>query len=231
MITRKKLRKWHIYLGWMVAIPMLFWIVSGILMVWKPIDEVRGRDLLRPEAPVRMSAPPVTPVVAGVPLSGLKLESRASGPRWVVGLDDGHSRLADPATGQWLPPLSARDAAAEVEARYAGKSRIASVSATDADNPPLELRRPQATWAVSMADGTRFFVDRNNGAIIATRTPFWRVYDFMWGLHIMDSQTREEPHNPLTLGFGFISLGMLILGLILLPLAIPPRRGRKSAED
>ena len=60
MRARHTLRRWHIWLGWLVGIPMLFWTVSGVLMVWKPIEEVRGTDLLRDPPPVRLTTPPVS---------------------------------------------------------------------------------------------------------------------------------------------------------------------------
>ena len=61
MIDRRRLRRWHIWLGWIIAIPMLFWTVSGVVMVWKPIGEVRGEKLLDPAQPsvslARLSRP------------------------------------------------------------------------------------------------------------------------------------------------------------------------------
>ena len=47
-----------------------------------------------------------------------------------------------------------------------------------------------------MSDGAHFYVDATSGQIVATRTRWWRFYDLMWGLHIMDPQTREDTHNP-----------------------------------
>src|SRR5918994_7665373 len=112
--VRSRLRRWHIWLGWIVGLPFLVWTVSGLVMVWKPIEEVRGEDLLAEPAPMRFSAPVVPPAVAGLPLQTLSLEQRASGPRWVVKLHDGSTRLADPGSGALLPALSAADAAREV---------------------------------------------------------------------------------------------------------------------
>ena len=40
--VRSRLRRWHVWLGWLVGLPMLFWTVSGLVMVAKPIEEVRG---------------------------------------------------------------------------------------------------------------------------------------------------------------------------------------------
>ena len=75
-----------------------------------------------------------------------------------------------------------------------------------------------------MDDGTHFYVDAGSGQIVATRTRFWRFYDLMWGLHIMDPQTREDTHNPFVIAFGVIALAMSILGVILLPKALKKRR-------
>ena len=224
--VRSRLRRWHVWLGWIVGIPILLWVVSGLIMVARPIEEVRGTDLLREPAPMRLAGPVVAPRLGGLQVSKLELEPRAAGPRWVVTLADGTSRLADPASGNLLPALSAADALREVSALYIGKAKVADVARTDPKRPPLELRREIATWRVAMDDDTHFYVDAATGAIVARRTGWWRFYDFMWGIHIMDITTREDAHNPLTIGFGLAALVMAIIALVQLPLTI--RRRRKS---
>ena len=226
--VRSRLRRWHVWLGWVVGLPILFWVVSGLAMVAKPIEEVRGEHLLAEPAPVRMALPPVPPAVGGVPLKSLKLEQRAAGPRWVIAMERGPTRLADPNSGALLPPLSAADAVREVTARYTGTAKVQSATRTDPDKPPLELRRPVAAWRVAMDDGTNFYVDANSGEVIARRTSWWRFYDWMWGLHIMDLKTREDAHNPLTIGFGIAALTMALLALVLLPLSTRWKRRRKQ---
>src|SRR4029079_1221398 len=157
MIDRRRLRRWHIWLGWIIAIPMLFWTVSGVVMVWKPIEEVRGEKLLDPAQPMRFTGPVVTPALAGVPLKSVSLQQRADGPRWAIVLADGKTRLGDPLRGTLLPALNAADAAREIMSRYRGKAAIASVTRTGADNPPPDLRRPIPAWQVAISDGTRFY--------------------------------------------------------------------------
>lgn len=227
---RSRLRRWHIWLGWIVGIPMLLWTLTGVVMVWKPIEEVRGEALLSEPRPMRFSAPVVPPAVSGLPLANLSLEARAAGPRWVVQLSDGTTRLASPETGILLPPLSAVDAAREVTARYTGTAKVRSVTRTSADDPPMDLRRPLAAWQVAMDDNTRFYVDAGSGEVIARRTGWWRLYDFMWGLHIMDPQTREDTHNPWVLSFGIAALLTTLLALVMLPLTLR-KRPKKSPLD
>jgi hypothetical protein len=229
MNGRSKLRRWHIWLAWIAAVPVLLWIVSGLVMVARPIEEVRGEGLLKPAGPMHLVGPPIPPLLGGVPLSSLSLEQRAAGPRWVVKLADGTTRLADPQTGLLLPQLSAADAAGEVAARYTGQSAVESVKRTSAESPPLDLRRPIAAWQVTMEDGTRFYVEAASGQIISTRTRWWRFYDLMWGFHIMDLKTREDTHNPLVIGFGLIALAVSLIGIVLLPKTLRRKSGRETA--
>jgi uncharacterized iron-regulated membrane protein len=224
MNGRTRNRRWHIWLAWVAAVPVLLWTISGLVMVARPIEEVRGEGLLRDPAPIRMVGPPIPPLISGVPIQALSLEQRTGGPRWVVKLPDGKTRLADPPTGLLLPALSANDARREVEARYAGQATIQSVTRTDAANPPIELRRPISAWQVVMSDGVHFYVDASSGQIVATRTSWWRFYDLMWGLHIMDPATREDTHNPFVILFGLVALAMGVLGTILLPKALKKKR-------
>ncbi len=222
--ARTLLRKYHIWLGWLIGLPFLFWVVSGLIMVAKPIEEVRGEGLLG-EAPVLAPrAPLVVPQIGPRPVASVLLEQRSDGPKWLVRYADGGSRLADPATGALLPPLTAPQAAALVMARYQGKARVSAVDRTSADNPPLELRRKVEAWRVSMSDGTRFYVSTATGEIVARRTRWWRLYDWMWGLHIMDLETHEDTHNPFVIGFGILALVTTVLAIIMLPMTIRRRR-------
>jgi uncharacterized iron-regulated membrane protein len=228
--VRSKLRRWHIWLGWIVGLPIFFWVVSGLVMVARPIEEVRGSHLLRDPKPVQLAAAPVAPAIEGLPLASLALKQTGSGPRWVATLEDGTARAADPLTGAWLPELSAIAAAREVMGRYTGSESVASVARTDPHKPPLDLRREIPAWQVTLTDGTHFYVDTRSGEIVATRTRFWRFYDWMWGLHIMDLKGREDTHNPLIIGFAILSLLTTLLALVMLPLTIRRSRRRKASE-
>ena len=228
MGVRASLRRYHVWLGWLVALPFLFWTVSGLVMVAKPIDEVRGTNLLAPLKPIHFADTLVAPQIEGLPVIAITLEPRAAGPRWEIDFADGQSRLADPLTGKLMPRLGAADAAREVTYRYTGKATVASTSRVDADSPPLELRKAMNGWRVAMSDGTHFYVDGGSGEIIARRTSWWRIYDFMWGLHIMDLQGREDTNNPWVVSFAVLSLGMVLLALMLLPLTITRNNGRSG---
>jgi uncharacterized iron-regulated membrane protein len=222
--TRQRLRRWHIWLGWIVGLPFLAWTVSGLVMVARPIETVRGEGLIAAAPALPVGLVPVPPAFGPRPLGSLRLEGRPDGPRWLLEYADGGTRLADAATGRLLPPLGPADAARVIEARYTGEARIAAVDRTSPEAPPLDLRRKVAAWRVTMSDGTRFYLDAATGEILARRTRWWRFYDLMWGLHIMDLKTREDAHNPLLIGFGVAALLTTVLALVMLPLTLRRRK-------
>jgi hypothetical protein len=226
--TRLLLRKYHIWLGWIVCLPLLAWVVSGLVMVAKPIEEVRGEDLLV-EAPVLpFGTLAVPPQIGPRPVTSIRLEQRHDGPKWVIAYKDGGSRLADGLSGRLLPGLTAADARTALEARYAGEAKVVAVEHSSADNPPIDLRRPIDAWRVRLGDGTRFYVNAATGEIAARRTRWWRLYDWMWGLHIMDLKTRDDAHNPLVIGFGILALVTTLMALVMLPMTIRRVRRRRQ---
>ena len=224
--TRHRLRRYHIWLGWLVGLPILLWTLSGLVMVIRPIEEVRGESLIGAAPPLPSALRPLPPPIGPRPVASLTLEQRRTGPVWLIRYVDGAARLADPATGRLLPAITAAEAARIVDSRYTGKARIKAVDRTSADKPPLDLRRKVEAWRVTMSDGTRFYLNAATGEIIARRTRFWRFYDLMWGIHIMDPGGREDSHNPWVIGFGVLALATTILALVMLPMTIRRRRAR-----
>ena len=224
MRVRNTLRRWHIWLGWIVGLPLLIWTATGLFMAAWPIETVRGEHLIADAPPLTTAAPPVAPAIGPRPVASLSLEPRPDGARWIVKYVDGGARLADPATGRLLPPLTSLDARRIVEARYIGKARVSAVDRTSADAPPIDLRRKVAAWRVSFDDGARFYVDAGTGEILARRTRLWRVYDFMWGLHILDPGGRTDFNHFWLIAFAAISLVSILMALVLLPWSRRRRR-------
>ena len=225
---RRWLRRIHIWLGWIIGIPILIWAITGALMVVTPFDKVRGEDLLAPPAPVAMTAPPVFPPLDARAVRSLTLEQRASGPRWIIRYHDGGAALADPLSGQLLPAVTAADAEAEVRGRYQGNETIAGTDKTQADDPPIDLRRPIDAWRVTMTDGTRFYVNAGSGEIVTHRTETWRFYDFLYGLHIFDVFARDNINNIWAQIFAWVGAVSVVLAIVLLPMTVRRRKRRKA---
>lgn len=209
------LHKWHVWLGWLVGFPLILWTASGLFMVARPIEEVRGEHLRAKPATLSAVAP-VAPLLEGRAVENLVLEQRTNGPVWIVRYMDGGERSADPATGKLLAKPGATEVRALAEGYYAGESTIKSIQLFPADREPFELRRGRPAWQVGLADGANLYIDAESGSLLAVRTPQWRVFDFMWGLHIMDLQTREDTSHPILIGFATLSLLSLLMAFWLL---------------
>ena len=59
--ARRRLGRIHVWLGWLVGIPFLIWTATGLWMVARPIDEVRGVQLKAEPPVLAPNAKPVFP--------------------------------------------------------------------------------------------------------------------------------------------------------------------------
>lgn len=226
--TMRLFAKWHIWLGWLTGVPLVLWCVSGLVMVAKPIEEVRGDHLRRDIAPtalpagtdiaIRLPDDPARPVISAT--------TRVEEGRVITRLTYADKRVERfDESGRKLPPFSDVEARLLVARRIAGGDKVTEVRLTDADSPPLDFRQPVAAWQVTLADGTHVYVGRESGEIAAVRTRWWRLFDVMWGLHIMDLQTREDTHHPILILFASLAVVGSVLGTTLL---FRRRRARPS---
>lgn len=225
-MNHKNFYKWHIWLGWLIGVPVILWTASGLLMVSQPIEQVRGNHL-RSEQPALDPIVPVAPILQGRQAKTLTLQQNAQGPFWVISYADGGKRRADAITGQLLPALTAAEASALASAARSDQAAVQSVINFPADKSPLDLRRDRPSWQIVFEDEARFYIDADTGELLAVRTEFWRVFDFMWGLHIMDLQTREDSSHPILIGSAAIALFGSLLGFVMLF----TRRSRLKRKD
>ena len=81
----RKLLRWHIWLGWLIGVPLILWTASGLFMAVRPIDDVRGTNLIRLPQPLTINTP-VAPFLSGRPFEKLTLEQRTGGAVWIISL-------------------------------------------------------------------------------------------------------------------------------------------------
>ncbi len=210
----RRFARWHIWLGWLAAIPLLLWTVSGLFMTLRPIDGVRGTDL-RAEPPPLDAAKLALPRLAG-PVAKLVLVAEAGRPVWVVTLGEGSKQRFSGLDGARLGPVEEIEARSLADAAFAGEAKLSAVQRFAADQAPLELRQPRPSWQAKFTDGTHVYIDADTGEMLALRTQFWRAFDFMWGLHIMDPMGRENTSHFLLWLFSVVALVTSLFGTTLL---------------
>jgi hypothetical protein len=226
MTLRRALYRIHIWLAWLIGVPLLFWTISGLWMVARPIEEVRG-EALRAETPVlKLERAAQFPLLFGKfgEIDSIRLIQQPRGPVWIVNFHDKSVFRASADEGQWLEPVAEAEARVMAAKAYRGAGTVVSIKRTSAEQAPLDLRKARPSWQVRFSDGTHLYLDGKTGEVLALRTTQWRVYDWFWGLHIMDLQGREDSHHIILIVFaGLASLGVF-LALIQLPLAVWRKR-------
>jgi len=212
------LARFHIWLSWLIAAPLLLWTISGLVMAAKPVEETRG-DSYRKTAQER----PLPPGwLAAQLIEGedrpVEMRTRMQGNSVVTSAiySDGKIERYFARSGEPVPEIDMAAARTIVAMHIKGGDRIDSVTFYDGKNPPSDLRRAIPVWQVTLADGTHVYVGRESGAIEAIRTRWWRIYDTFRGLHIMDVQTREDSINAVLVAITALTLLMVLLGAPLL---------------
>lgn len=206
----RRFARWHIWLGWLVAIPLLLWTASGLLMVLRPIDEVRGSNLRIEHAPqpVRVNLDAGDTLIR----EGRILNQRGRSILLATYMNGAVARI-DLASGSsaHLPPVDEAEARRAVAYAIKGGNRVSAIRLFPASSVPFDFRKPMPVWQVTLDDQTHVYVGRDTGEIEAVRTRWWRAFDFMWGLHIMDPVEREDTSHPLLI----VSTALALLGVLL----------------
>ncbi|WP_435201570.1 PepSY domain-containing protein [Qipengyuania sp. 902] len=217
--TMRRFANWHIWLGWLVGVPILMWTVTGLVMVAKPIEEVRGNHLKLETTNEGFSGNPA-PIpfkLDGSP-QATEMRSYMQNGRLIttVTRPDGSIDRFDGASGQPLDDIDEQEARRIVRQGIVGGDKVASATKFDANDVPFDFRRPMPVWQVALEGGTHVYVGTETGRIEAVRTRWWRLFDVMWGLHIMDLETREDTHHPILILFAVLAVIGSLLGCILM---------------
>ncbi|MEO6040876.1 MAG: hypothetical protein ABIP41_03155 [Croceibacterium sp.] len=212
--TMQLFARWHVWLGWLVGFPILMWTITGLVMVARPIETVRGEGLQAKPAqvdPAGLVFPALT-----ARLESARLVQQPDGPVWIVTEQGGGQYRYSAKDGSAISPVIETDARLLALATYAGEGTLETIKYFPADLAPLDLRRKADSWQAHFTDGTNIYLDDKTGEVLAFRTRWWRVYDVMWGLHIMDLQTREDTSHPVLIVFAALAAVGAAIGCTLL---------------
>src|SRR3546814_15243779 len=119
-----RVAKWHIWLGWVVGIPILMWMVTGLFMVARPIEEVRGNHLRKelPEQPLILPGSELAS--ADMELKEMRAAMQDGRPVAILTAMDGAVMRIDMTSGAPLPAIAAVAARRLTERRLEGGDRV-----------------------------------------------------------------------------------------------------------
>ncbi|MEO5732809.1 MAG: PepSY domain-containing protein [Rubrivivax sp.] len=192
-------RRTHRWIGLVVGLQVLFWMVSGVYMTSVSLDVIHGDHL------AHVAREPLNPADQRLDLDRLRarypalqsVQLKRLLQRDVYELREaGTVRLVDAHSGELLSPLSRETVLKLALAAYQGRAPVAEVSwITQA--PQEVASRPVPMWAVRFDElaGTTLYFSPDTGALLARRHSLWRIFDFVWMLHIMDYDQRTDVNN------------------------------------
>lgn len=235
--TARVAGKVHKWLALLMAIQILFWFVSGLFFAIAPIERVRSEHMKAeaPPAPIALAAAAagLQRIAGAAPGERIEIRTMLGRPVALVSPREGRPRLYDLASGRQLSPIPPGLARRIAEADHAGDQRAVRFALVTEESP--EYRAALPAWRFDFEDGAEraVYVAQDSGVVTARRSTLWRVFDFLWGLHIMDFQNHEDFNTPLLIAATALALVMIVTGIILFPSRLGynawRRRRRKAA--
>lgn len=225
------IRKSHRYLGIFIGIQFLFWTLGGLYFSWTNLKEIHGDHLRKEKESFNFSTVNfISP--ATVTDEILKANSTAKiariqtielfgDPFYAVTFHSGKKHetiLANAANGRIRPKISedeARRIAGESLAEPRNIKQISYLTEENVNTHHEYREKPLPAWAVTFEDGLTVYIAAETGQIQAFRTNDWRVFDFLWMLHTMDFETRDNINNYLLRGFSILGIATILSGFLL----------------
>lgn len=229
-------RVWHRWLSLLFGVQMVLWALSGAYMVFFDLDYIHG-DHLVDATPQTM---PRDANIAGldallsrfprarsVTLKPIRLNNH---PRLVYQLSNDSGTLLVHAETLQVITLNEQHIRALAGQYYAGEQGRIDSAVYLTDNAPSEISKSVLpVWQVNFDDigNTSFYVSGTTGELLVKRHTFWRGFDFVWMLHIMDYETRSDIQTWWLKAFIVGTLLLMITGTVLLVYTLSV--GRPSA--
>lgn len=243
------IRKLHRYLGILIGIQLLLWTASGLYFSWNPITEVRGEHLRRDHGAFDLRGGEYAP--AGAVIDALRdsapqsidevpsvtLRSAMGAPVYEIQYRAGgrtRYAVADARTGALRPAMTEADAVAIARADFVPEAEVVSVTRIESVPADSEYRgRPLPAYRVVFEHptATRIYVSAERWMVTARRNSTWRVFDFLWMLHIMDYDARDDINNVLLQVLSIMGAVTVMSGFVLWAVTSPLFRRRRRKRD
>lgn len=232
-LWQRRCRALHRGLAAVVGVQLLFWVLGGLTMASLNLERVRGADRRAQQPQTSLNwehilSPEIALKRAGVtePVQSLHLEMHLNQPLYLAKTNQ-QRWLIHAENAQLWSPLSEERAVAVALADYSSSATVEKVEWVETAG--TEYRgRELPLWKVQLTDARRtaLYVDPFRAEVVARRNRYWRIFDWMWMLHIMDYRQRDDFNHPLLVVFAGTTLAFVVSGASLLFFAW--RRGRNK---
>ncbi|GAA61654.1 hypothetical protein P20652_3543 [Pseudoalteromonas sp. BSi20652] len=216
----KPARKLHTWLGYLLALQILAWLLGGLVMSAIPLDKVHGEHLA-----TRTLSNPFTQTDYVASLD--KIASQVANPTQITFenflttplitvTNKDEQQSFNGKTGRPFEPPTKMQITKNAKAHLLINAQ--PISTLLLKQGTREVGYKTNVWQVQFDDtfNTTLYLSKNNGKVITVRSTLWRIFDFFWMLHIMDYDEREDFNNPLLISFAATSVLFCLSGVLLL---------------
>ena len=227
---QKLIRKSHRYLGVFLGIQFLFWTIGGLYFSWTNIKSIRGEDIRKEASSIKINdlSSDLKDVISQMRksdsihyLKAIQIAEINGVPNYQITFHNGErlkTVLANVVSNEIRLPLNKDEATIIAKNSLKNESTVTSVEYLTTTSGHHEYReKPLPAYAISFegAVNTTVYVSAELGTVQTYRNNQWRVFDFLWMLHVMDYQNRDNINNWLLRLFSAIGLITLASGFIL----------------
>jgi len=225
--TKYFIRKVHRYLGVIIGIQFFLWTIGGLYFSWTNIDHIHGDHLINfPDTKIAITKNLITPTTAVInaglnsnKISKINL-ANVLGETVYRMYSDTNIVMINAKTGQIRPPLNKNEAINFAKQLFKPNNNVNSVEYITKSNSNKHSQYrggPIPAWAISFnhPSNSVIYISSKEGNFETLRNQQWRLFDFLWMLHVMDFNTRENINNWLLRGFSILGLLTISSGFLL----------------
>tara|TARA_A200000113_G_scaffold79457_1_gene70475 strand:+ start:2984 stop:3637 length:654 start_codon:yes stop_codon:yes gene_type:complete len=207
------IRKIHKYLSLFISLQLLLWTASGIYFAYNKIENVRGEQY-REQTSFSVDLSKINFEVEDI--STLSFANRLN--ERVVVIRDTQGKKYFDFDGNLIDKISFEDAL-EVVKTKTNLSPLLVEEVTEAKKRAEYRGRDLPIFRVvsknKKNEEINVYVNPYSGDISAVRSTQWRIWDLLWGFHIMDWQDRDNIGNIFLKIFSVLALLSAITGIVL----------------
>ena len=204
-------RVFHKYLSLIISIQLLLWTISGIYFAFNKIELVRGEQYIIKDKP---SSIEINNLNISSNVKNIEIFKRLN--QWVVKVEMDAGFKYQDLLGNEVYELSPNEAIEVVKLKTI-LSPIDAIKINESSSRSEFRGRSLPIYKIKTdsSDDTNVYVDVMSGKIVAIRSDSWRVWDFLWGAHIIDYKERDNINNILLKIFSVLALFSSLSGIAL----------------
>tara|TARA_B110000003_G_C16604226_1_gene516877 strand:+ start:1044 stop:1712 length:669 start_codon:yes stop_codon:yes gene_type:complete len=206
-------RKIHKYLSFFISVQLLLWTISGIYFAFNKIELVRGEQYLKK-----------TEESYDLSIFDFKIDKASD--------IDFQKRL-----GKEIIIINSNDSVRYLDKFGMPVKKMSSIEAMESVINQTSLTPLIAEEVLNEKAGSEFrgrslpiyrvktkskddskinvYINMYSGNVVAIRSDKWRIWDLMWGLHIMDWKERDNIDNLFLKIFSILALVSSLTGIML----------------